>query len=310
MKQTRIRTLLAGIMLVTAATLPALGAKESLSKLGMRRIEGSVQNSIGSDDSLRIVSTAADITIIRDKKTNRVTAGLTGYSSTPIELKISSVGSHVQIYTDWKRKTGISTKELRLNVHIPTDFSGELAVNSVSGSVSVPEGNVRRLRVETTAGDASLSGITADDIFIKSIFGDIRGSRLVSKELQASATSGNISLSANTEESITISSVSGDMHLSGQAGQINAKSTSGDIELLLDDVRGPLSAASIAGDISIAIPKDAHTFGTISSISGDRTVNIAQAASQNSAKKTQYSAGEALYEVSASSISGDITVTE
>lgn len=310
MKQTRIRILLAGIMLVTAAALPALGTKESLSKLGMRRIEGSVQDSISSDDSLRIVSTAADITIIRDKKTDRVTAALTGYSSTPIELKLSSVGSHVQIYTDWKKKLGISTKELRLNVHIPTDFSGELSVSSTSGSITVPEGDVRRLRVETTAGDVSLSGITADDIFIKSVSGDIRGRQLVSKELQATEASGNISLSANTEESISISSVSGDTHLSGQAGQITVKSTSGDIELLLDDVRGPLSAASIAGDISIAVPKDAHTFGTISSISGDRTVNIARASSQDSAKSTQYSAGEALYEISASSISGDVTVTE
>ena len=133
--------------------------------------------------------------------------------------------------------------------------------------------NFEDFRVNTVSGRVEVSDIEASDFVVSTTSGRVELYNITSQTLNASTTSGRIELSAvqaegivlrtvsgrittiNTEtESLQTHTTSGRHELSGSFGEVNARSTSGRIEVTSRVVPERLIAHAVSGRIEVTVP--------------------------------------------------------
>lgn len=109
--------------------------------------------------------------------------------------------------------------------------------------------NLKEARLRSISGDMELAGLSAGELILDTVNGDLCGENL-------------------SGEKWYITSVNGDVELSGRAKQIDAESTSGDLELYLKICPDILNARAVSGDIDVTLPAGSACRIKHSSISG------------------------------------------
>jgi DUF4097 and DUF4098 domain-containing protein YvlB len=262
---------------------------------------------------LQITIKAAAVTVIRDTAASSVTAALTGYSSAPITLHITEASDSVVISTEWEREIGNTTKELKLEIHIPETYTGDLTVNSASGTVHIQAGSLQSLTVISASGAASVSSVSAQRIQITTVSGAVALKKAAASRITVNSTSGTvdlIDLTTEKESDISIKTASGDIRFSGRIGNLSASSASGSVDILATALSGNIMVETLSGAIGIALPKNGETFGSAASLSGQINLRIANVETEGSKQKAAWSSQNARHKIQASSISGRITITD
>ncbi len=152
-------------------------------------------------------------------------------------------------------------------VYLPTDYAGELKINTVSGEISITmdlllEG---QLNLCSTSGDiyAGSQNIRAEKINVSSTSGEIRLPVLEAGEVNISTTSGDISVKEGNSF-MSCSSTSGEIIISGGQGDRRVSSTSGDVRV--DGLSGSIQVNTTSGEILV---RGENGGGKLQSTSGD-----------------------------------------
>lgn len=302
--------ILACIILLPLSTAGASGRTESLSKLSMHRIEGSVTEHLGSRDDLSLGSIAADIIITKDAKADYVSAFLTGYAYRSISLEKESTAGLLSIHTDWHGETSIITKELTLEIHIPEDYTGNLFVQTTSGSIIVPSGELEDLEVSSVSGAISFSDITSESIHVRSVSGSIDVRTCHADDITLKSSSGNISFSGSAQEDLSCISISGRIQAEGTAGTITGTSTSGSFAMRISGPFREAMVSTVSGNIEITIPEDIPVQGSVSSVSGIQQIDLSEAVIRTENKNSRFTRGSAPALMSLASVSGRISISD
>lgn len=122
---------------------------------------------------------------------------------------------------------------------------------SIVYEIYIPNSYQKQITIKTTSGDIEIDALNSTSIQINSVSGDIDSRTIEGKETKIKTTSGDIELGWINGE-IEVVSVSGDVELDyfSPLGNSNIKTTSGEIEVMLDkNASVKMHADSVSGDI-------------------------------------------------------------
>jgi lia operon protein LiaG len=218
-------------------SIPWLGFKS----FGVRGDEFSIDQTetagISGKNDVVIRSVSSQIEV-KETTDDEITAHLFGdyYSRRgEIELEVTDSGGTVKIAVKYpKGNTGITISDLKLEVTIPQDYEGDLAVSSVSGPlyISCESMELDKVHFSTTSGRINFEPINSSILEANSVSGRIEGT-LLSGKLNAHGTSSSISISGLTAES-EVRTVSGRITVDVEDyDDLNLSSTSGRVEINL-----------------------------------------------------------------------------
>ena len=173
-------------------------------------------------------------------------------------LDIATASGDVMLWTGLKGNA--------LKVHTTSgDFSAYMQsydtfeVQSVSGDIQLLNGIADTMRLNTTAGEISLGGITIlETLQADTMSGDMELTQVVGcKNATLKTASGDIELDSFDANDIRITTASGDVSGSLQAGkQFVCETASGDIQVPADTPNGGVCTVHTAsGDIELTVGK-------------------------------------------------------
>ncbi len=158
--------------------------------------------------------------------------------------------------------------------------------------VRVPEKLASDIKLNTVMGDIFLENLRGNELYSKTVSGDIKLINSKFKVNQMSSTSGNIKSDSF-------------------AGIIEAKSVSGDLDIVLDDTYNAKNGMikTVSGDISLKIADDMNLTVELKSVSGDISSKYEQMKDFGYGKKNaKVVIGDGRYLISVKSISGDVKI--
>ncbi|MCL2747693.1 MAG: DUF4097 domain-containing protein [Oscillospiraceae bacterium] len=194
------------------------------------------------------------------------------------------------------------------SVNLPGFVGSAITLSSVSGDIQV--GNVAvtgDATLKNTSGDIRAADIQAQNASLKTVSGDIRcGTLTLEGQAELGTTSGDIRADALHSQTYDVHSISGDISLqSALAGGGRLHTVSGNINAAGVVVTNPITAGSTSGDIRLALAYGQHCEFKMKSTSGDLRSNAPISRNRKEANGT---VGDGGPDISASTVSGDITV--
>lgn len=115
-----------------------------------------------------------------------------------------------------------------IEIYVPLDYTDDIYLKSISGDIKMENTNSRYVDINTTSGE--ISAKTLDNTKIKSVSGDVK------------------ILAANTAD---ISTVSGDIELNEVTMALNIETTSGDVEVLKANILRNSNIKTVSGEVEI-----------------------------------------------------------
>jgi DUF4097 and DUF4098 domain-containing protein YvlB len=224
-------------------------------------VEDSKSIDLSGVDRINIEVVSSDVTAYKSDGELDISLKTSGVSSDQIRLLVDESGSTVNIKVEHIQKfMNFGSLNSKLDVGIPSDFDGEIMIDTVSGDIK-SEGALNNslvaLEVDTTSGDI--------DIRLKGI-----------GELDAKTVSGDIDIMSDIVKSLRVNSTSGDLDISnvGEAcSSVYAKTVSGRVSIAYKSAC-ETEIKTTSGDINIAIvTKDAIDL-EYKSTSGDMKGNV------------------------------------
>lgn len=184
-------------------------------------------------------------------------------------------------------------QDLEVVLEIPT--STELQVNTGSADLGV-RGTVAGIDFRTGSGEVRFENVDGD-VKVKTASGDMQG-RSVQGHLACHGASGDVAVDT-VHGGVTMRTASGDLELGEVDGGVSVTTVSGDVTI--GALRaGDAQVRSVSGDIEIGVAPGVGVFLDVQSTTGDVASNLDAAA--------QLGGGGADLELSASSVSGDISI--
>ena len=133
-------------------------------------------------------------------------------------------------------QTNMPSKQLEILIpYALSEHFADFQVNTVSGRIEVSNVSANTVSLRTTSGRIMISGIEAEEIHLHTVSGRIETRNTVTADLQAQTTSGR-------------------HELSGDFQRVNARSTSGRIEVTSTTVPHSLTARTTSGRIEVMVP--------------------------------------------------------
>jgi lia operon protein LiaG len=247
-------------------------------------------------DALEAFSTSADIRFVKDGGDEiryHLHGTARGNTKSIPTLAVESTGKRLSAGSKPpSRLIGSFSSNLILEVYLPDAYSGSISIRSVSGKIELPSGGYEDVAVETTSGGINLSGVGASEIEIET-------------------TSGAISAEGLVTSSFGVKSTSGGIRASGVLGRVNARSTSGSIDLTYRELSDDADIDETSGRVRIRLPDDASFELDVRTTSGGIecefpiTIDDASGRERNRLNGTVGSGGP---EISIRTVSGGVEV--
>jgi lia operon protein LiaG len=151
---------------------------------------------------------------------------------------------------------GINIRRTTVDIYIPEIMLEDMDINVVSGDIKIDDLQAAELVLDSTSGDMKLDKISSEKIRIESTSGDVVV-RDYTGNIDVSNTSGDISLISGTEnEDIFVKTVSGDIFVEqDDVSDMDIKVTSGDVRIALpQESEFKLDASTLSGEIEHDFP--------------------------------------------------------
>ena len=236
-----------------------------LSSAGGVEIDEERSYSLSGVNRIESFSTSTDIRFKEGSGTN-VRFHLHGSIRTTNKERVTtlverSTGSRLEVGAEPPRGLIAQiSSNLVLDIYLPANYEGGVAIDTVSGDVELPLGSFGELAIDTTSGDVDASAasnpITAESIKVETTSGDIRLVAIVAGEARLDSTSGDIDFGGEVE-TLWADTTSGDitLEIDGDHDDLSIESTSGDVRLYLPESDSfNLDAKSTSGDIETDFP--------------------------------------------------------
>ncbi|MFI6319386.1 DUF4097 family beta strand repeat-containing protein [Nonomuraea sp. NPDC050556] len=189
----------------------------------------------------------------------------------------------------WLRRT----PEVMVTVALPT--GSRVQAKTAAADISV-SGRVSDVEAGTAAGDIRVEH--AAHVRVKSASGDVVCD-VIDGEGVVESTSGDVRV-GSVRDALDVRSASGDVVVREALGDVTGKTVSGDLEFG-SVARGRMTLNSASGDITVGVAQGPAVWLDVSSLSG-KTISRLE-------RSGQPGEGEETVEISARSLSGDITIT-
>jgi len=183
---------------------------------------------------------------------------------------------------------------------------GKLTLSSTSGNILLDQ-QMGDAGISTVSGDISL-GKVSGHMNLSTASGEIR---LQDGEgfLETDSVSGDARIE-NLEGNFSMSTTSGNISLNKGCGHGKAETVSGDVRLFLDLLDGDLCVSSTSGNVSLKLPKDSAFTLDYDSTSGRcRTFFDEMVTYSKKTNRASGSYGDGTHDVTVSTISGDLNIT-
>ena len=147
-------------------------------------------------------------------------------------------------------------------VHVTAPIASGIRIQSQSANVTVT-GRADRLETRTASGDVKVDEVTGRSV-IQTASGDVAIN--ATDECDVRTASGDIEVQTTGSDAI-LHSTSGDIRLDNPAGNVNARSVSGDVRVL-DAKSGQAEVVTVSGDVEIGIHAGTLAAVDLSTVSG------------------------------------------
>ncbi len=147
-------------------------------------------------------------------------------------------------------------------VHVTAPAASGIRIQSQSADVTVT-GQSDRLETRTASGDVKVDEVAGRSV-VQTASGDVTIN--ATGECDVRTASGDIEVRAAASDAV-LHSTSGDIRLDNPAGNVNARSVSGDIRVL-DARSGQAEVITVSGDVEIGIHAGTLTAVDLSTVSG------------------------------------------
>ena len=156
---------------------------------------------------------------------------------------------------NWRAGIGIHMEEPQLTMFLPEKDYAEMKVHSVSGDVNVSGLRIDALAMDATSGEIGLSQLTLGRLDVETVSGNVDMlDSVVTGDVNIRTTSGEIELENADSANFYITSVSGDVKgilCSGQAFDVHA--VSGDVKLPQSAAGGAFKVSTTSGVVEIRV---------------------------------------------------------
>lgn len=173
------------------------------------------------------------------------------------QMVVSTDGGTLTIEFAERRVVRGNMPTKQLEILIPQSMAENFAdfrINTVSGRVEVINISSDSFAVSTTSGRVELRNITAQTLHASTTSGRIELSTVEADSIVLRTVSGRIEAFNTEAVSLQTQTTSGRHELSGSFGEVNARSTSGRIEITSQIVPESLVARASSGRIGVTVP--------------------------------------------------------
>ena len=153
-------------------------------------------------------------------------------------------------------------------VHVTAPIASGIRIQSQSADVTVT-GRADRLETRTASGDVKVDEVTGRSV-IQTASGDV--AITATDECDVRTASGDIEVQTTGSDAI-LHSTSGDIRLDNPAGNVNARSVSGDVRVL-DAKSGQAEVVTVSGDVEIGIHAGTLAAVDLSTVSGSTVTDF------------------------------------
>ncbi|MBP1737177.1 MAG: hypothetical protein H6Q60_1058 [Oscillospiraceae bacterium] len=176
--------------------------------------------------------------------------------------------------------------------------------------IFLPRKNWSFVRVNTSSGDIDFGpGISLDSLSVRTGSGDLSCQAAACGALTTHTISGDVNCSGVTG-TVSAESTSGDILLAGTPTQVSAKMISGDLNLRCGSMPQSLDAATVSGDLRVAIPENDGFSIRYRKVSGSLQSDFNLMTTLNSHEgEAVYRSGSLRPAYTFSTTSGDIRIT-
>lgn len=156
----------------------------------------------------------------------------------------------------WYDHMGIYLGPVELTIYLPQDQYDRLSVDSLSGTVTVPDNvSFDNLQVYTTSGSVYLTAQVAQEVCVTTVSGELELSGIQPQTFQLQSTSGTVTLSNCDAQAIHIETISGNVSAALTSPKtFSVQSISGRIRTPLGTTGDVCQITTVSGDITCTIP--------------------------------------------------------
>lgn len=196
----------------------------------------------------------------------------------------------------------------KLELYLPTTFTGEILIRNTSGNVNLPdELTLESFTLKMSSGNLEVKEkLTVDRLNAAVTSGDLRLNTVEAKSYEMKSTSGRITAESLTGDG-TIYCTSGDIIVSKLSGSGMYNTVSGNITVSFAEIKKASGMGTISGNVNLSLAKDMNFLFKGKCISGNVSANFDIDYTDNS-KKNEATAkfGDGQYYIDVSITSGNI----
>ncbi len=312
MKEKRYLMLLAIILIISLLSTGCIWSMNPVNKIFYKTYNMDESNSFSyaSIDSLNIEASVKEVNIVGTQN-EEFFVTLTGTLAANYQpmLIVENSSDSVTIKThETMHNIKIDKNELILRIEIPDKYMNDIKCSTISGHITSEGLILEDLDLSTVSGHIYSNSLKADNLELSSVSGDLNLKSVNSGDSNLNTTSGKIDINNFTGIKLDSSSVSGSVDFSGQVHEVELRSTSGDLNLNLDNLKGNIDMSTVSGDVSIRIEKNPNYRLTFKTVSGDFNSNGDIKIDKISNKDVSATSGSGSYQIRVSTTSGSLNI--
>ncbi|MFB6469479.1 DUF4097 family beta strand repeat-containing protein [Cytobacillus sp. Hz8] len=234
-------------------------------------------------DSIDIDLSSSNVQVVPTKEKN-ITVELSGKVSKKLKnkykldvqeqgrtLKISIKGEDVIIFN-----IGTSIMNMNVDVLLPEKVYRSLKVKTSSGSNGIENLQAENIILKSSSGDIEARGSVSKYQFsFKSSSGEVSSENNQANEFVLQASSGSINAINQQGKQSTFHTSSGEINVSNGIGDLQADTSSGDIDINNDEVTGDLNASTSSGEVSVSYNENPNSLAVdFKGSSGEGNIGI------------------------------------
>lgn len=167
---------------------------------------------------------------------------------------------------------------------------GLLAIQNLQVIIRMPSQKFENVIIETTSGDSDLEFLLADVLTVQTTSGDIEAT----------------SLKVNN---VNINTESGDIHLSSLTGNLDLKTTSGDVYGYYEAFEDQVSIQTVSGDVHLTFEEPIDFELNFKTTSGDSDIGVpVQIKKSSGSHDLKAISGEGNNPINIETVSGDLRI--
>lgn len=199
---------------------------------------------------LIIKSYSGDIAI-RSSNDNKIRVMASGKLDTAKSEKLLEITESADVVTLNEPENAV--KDLEVRIELPSTFTHDLEILSVSGDVTAENLKISLADVKTVSGEITLNQLNVTKLSIETVSGDVETHESSFKTINGKSVSGEIEIENKDAAEMNLKSVSGDVKLKlpkAAPFSFNLNTLSGDIKNLRSNITDSSKAAKLNINIS------------------------------------------------------------